>query len=155
MADHYVTGPSFRTVKVLSASTVVDVERVPFVTKPSGVEGWRYVPYEAWLAQGAAPWIGPLAQAIEDLISGGLASYAVMVEDIDPATNLLTDFVQCTVTYDSPSGGFTSSTTVDVPVNLLTVDTSFFGSIGGIGAGPSPADMLRAAYDQLVATANL
>lgn len=155
MADNYVTGPTSRTIQVLSPTEVADVERVPFVTKPSGVSGWRYVPIDAWATEGAAAWIGPLATAIEDLMAGGLASYAAMIEDVDPATNLLADYVEFTVAYTPPGSGFTSTTRVDVPVNLLTLDTGFFGSFGGTGGLPSPTDMLRAAYDQLVATANL
>ena len=158
MADNYITGPTSRTVQVLSATQVVAVEYVPFVTKPSAVSAWRYVPIDAWQAEGAAAWIEPLASAIENLLSGGLASYAVMIEDVDPATNLLTDFLQATVSYAAPSG-FTSTTTVDIPASLLTVDTSFFGVLasgfGGGGGLQSPADMLRAAYDQLAATAAL
>ena len=155
MADNYVTGPASRTIRVLSPTAVADVERVPFVTKPSGVSAWRYVPYDSWLAQGADPWIGPLATAIEGLISGGLASYGAMIEDVDPATNLIADFVQFTVAYTSPDGSFTSTTTVDVPVNLLTLDTGFFGNFGGVSNLASPADMLRAAYDRLAQTAAL
>ena len=155
MASNYVTGPTSRTIQVLSPTQTLDVERVPFTTRPSGVSGWRYVPLDAWLAQGADAWIAPLATAIEDLISGGLASYAVMIEDVDPSTNLLVDYVEFTVAYTSPDGSFTSTTRVDVPVNLLTLDTGFFGSIGGTGGTASPADMLKAAYDQLAATAAL
>jgi hypothetical protein len=158
MADNYVTGPTTSTVQVLSPTQVIEVEYVPFVTKPSAVSAWRYVPIDAWTAEGASAWIEPLASAIEALISGGLASYAVMIEDVDPTTNLLTDYLEVTVSYASPSG-FTSTTVVDVPATLLTLDTGFFGVLsggpGGAGGLQSPADMLRAAYDQLEATANL
>jgi hypothetical protein len=154
----YVTGPTTRTVQVLSATEVADVERVPFVTTPSGVSGWRYVPYQAFIAEGVDTWIGPLAQAIEDLFSGGLASYATMIEDIDPTTNLLADYLQVTVSYTPPRGGYTSTTSVDIPVNLLTLDTGFFGVLATGSSGAtlqSPAAMLGAAYDRLVQTAGL
>lgn len=151
MAAGYTVVSQDRTVQVLSQTEVADVERVGFVTKPTGIYAERLVPYASWLALGAAGWIEPLAQAIENLISGGLASFATFVQDIDPS-GLLADFLDFLVVYQ-PSGGIglPQTTTVRIPVNTLTLDTSF----GGVIASLDPAQTLRDAYDALVATANL
>jgi len=150
MADNYTVVSQRRTVQVLSPQEVIDVEEVGFITKPSGVYAQREVPLAAWSAEGAAAWIGPLATAIEGLISGGLATSASFVQDVDDS-GLLTDYVEFVVTYTPTDGlGLPMSTFVRVPVNALTLDTQF-----GTFLGTSPADQLRAAYDALVATAGL
>ena len=117
----YVTLPTHRTVQVISATTVLDVMELPFITSPSGVTAQVYAPYVSWLATGADAFIAPVATAIEDLISGGLAT------------------------------GGTFTTTVDVPITALGADTGF----GAVVASLDPAQLLRNAYDQLVATAGL
>lgn len=137
-------------MQVLSPQQVIDVEEVGFITSPSGIYAQREVPYTAWSQEGADAWIAPLATAIEDLISGGLASSASFVQDVDDS-GLLTDYIEFTVTYTPNTGlGLPMSTFVRIPVNALTLDTQF-----GTFTGTSPADQLSAAYQALVATAGL
>jgi hypothetical protein len=160
VADNYTVVSQRRTVQVLSPTQVADVEEVGFVTHPTGIYAQREVPYQAWAAEGAGSWIGTLATAIENLISGGLATTAMFVQDVD-TTGLLTDYLDFTVSYTPSSGpGLPMTTTVRVPVNALTQDQSFGGAIDtyfGGSASPTtdPAQALRDAYDALQATAGL
>lgn len=150
MATDYTVVSQRRTVQVLSQTQVADVEEVGFISHPSGTYAQREVPYISWLASGSDAWIEPLAAAIEGLFSGGLASAASFVQDVD-TNGLIADFLDFTVTYQPTGGlGLPMSTEVRIPVTALTLDTQF-----GSFLGTSPADQLRAAYDALVATANL
>ena len=147
----YVTLPTHRTVQVISATTVLDVMELPFITSPSGVTAQVYAPYVSWLATGADAFIAPVATAIEDLISGGLATGGTFTQDVDPTSGLLIDYVTFTVSYTTTDGRGTFTTTVDVPITALGADTGF----GAVVAALDPAQLLRNAYDQLVATAGL
>src|SRR4051794_4250166 len=104
MADNYVAVDQSPATQVLGPNQILDAERVEFVTKPSGVYAQRLVPRTAWEAEGSAAWIAPLATAIENMISGGLASYATWLQAIDPGTDLLTDAIEFVVTYDPGDG---------------------------------------------------
>lgn len=152
MAANYRVVSQTPSVQVLSANEVIDTMEVGFVTAPSGVYAQRSVPRSAWKDGGAGAWIGPLATSIENLISGGLASGAVFVQDVDASSGLLKDAMQFTVLYDAPPPAVAPmTTTVTIPVDMLTLDTQF----GGFVEGADPAQTLRDAYDELVHTANL
>lgn len=145
------------TVQVLSGGNVADVQEVGFVTSPSGVYGQTEVPRSAWLAEGSDTWIQPIAQAIEDLISGGLASYMTFVQDVDPVSGLLVGYYDVTVTYDPGDGRPVQVGSVRVSLSSLTLDTgfgSFLTPAPGQATG-DPVQLVRDAYDALVATANL
>ena len=145
--------------QVLGPTQVVDAERVEFVTKPTGIYAQRIVPLAAWNQQGAAAWIAPLADAIENMIAGGLASYASWLQTVDPGTGLLTDAVAFIVTYDPGDGRPVMSAEAVVPVASLTVDTQFGGVLasyfGGGSTALDPVQTVRDVYDNLVATAAL
>ena len=147
----YTTLPTHRTVQVISATQVLDVMELPFITSPSGVTAQVYAPYVSWLAEGADPFIAPIATAIENLISGGLAVGGTFTQDVDPTSGLLVDYVTFTVAYTPTDGRGTFTTTVDVPMTALGADTGF----GAIVSSLSPADIVNTAYQQLVATAGL
>lgn len=159
MAASFNVIAQYPTVQVLSPNEVIDVQAVEFVTVPSGVIGTRLVPRAGWIASGAEGWIAPLAQAIEDMISGGLASYATFVQSVDPGTGLLTDAYEFTVVYDPGDGRPVQSAVATVPAADLTTDSQFFdvGRFFPTGGAPSqsPQDAVRAVYDRLVQTAAL
>ena len=147
----YTTLPTHRTVQVINATTVLDVMEIPFITSPSGVTAQVYAPYVSWLAEGADTFIAPVATAIENLISGGLATGGTFTQDVDPTSGLLIDYVTFTVAYTPTDGRGTFTTTVDVPVTALGADTGF----GAIVSTLDPAQLVDNAYQQLVATAGL
>lgn len=159
MADQYIVLNQTPATQVLGPQEVIDVERVEFVTKPTGIYAQRLVPRAAWQDGGAAAWIAPLAQAIENMIAGGLASYATWVQAADPATSLLTDAMDFVVTYDPGDGRPIQEAIATVPLAALTVDSQFGGVLatyfGGGSTALDPQQAVRDVYDALVATAAL
>lgn len=159
MASSFVIVDQSPVTQVLGPTQVIDAERVEFVTKPSGIYAQRIVPLTAWNAEGAAAWVAPLADAIENMIAGRLASYATWLQTVDPGTGLLTDAIAFIVTYDPGDGRPVMSAEAIVPVASLTVDTQFGGVLASyFGGGTSsldPAQTVRDVYDRLVATAAL
>jgi hypothetical protein len=153
MASYIYQGSS-RTIQVLSPTQVVDVERIDAVTTPSGVPFWRYVPVPAFLAEGSGPWLEPLASAIEQRLASGLADAASMIEDTD-ANGLIQDLVRFTVSVPPGPGKLGPfTTTVDVPVQLLTLDLSLQGAIGASGTGETVASLFEDALAALHAIAD-
>lgn len=159
MAASFIVVSQDPETQVFGDNTVAEMMRVGFVTKPSGVAGSRLVPRQAWNEQGTAAWIQPLAESIENLISGGLASYATYVQIVEPNTGLIADAFEFVVTYDPGDGRPLQQATTTVPITALTADTGFGGVLntyfGGGGSALDPAQALRDTYDDLVATANL
>lgn len=129
MAEQYTPLGSHRDIQVLSPSAVIDVERVAGVTVPSGVYFERVVPLTIFGTDAATAYVSELAAAIEQRISGGLADSASFAQQVDPS-GLVVDVIEFVVSIAGPpEGGGTFSTTVTVPVNLLT------GGLGGQGSG--------------------
>ena len=120
MARDYTPQGSVRTVKVLGPSQVIDVERVSATTLPHNVYFERDVPLTIFGTAGADDYVNELAVAIEQRLQGGVADSAAFVQDVDDS-GLLVDAIEFTVSIPPPpdsTGTFT--TTVVVPVNLLT-----------------------------------
>lgn len=159
MAASFTVVDQSPVTQVLGPTQVIDAERVEFVTKPTGIYAQRIVPLAAWNAEGSAAWIAPLADAIENMIAGGLASYATWLQTVDPATGLLTDAISFIVTYDPGDGRPVMSAEAIVPVASLTIDTQFGGVLstyfGGGSTALDPQQTVRDVYDTLVATAAL
>ena len=126
----YALLSSYDTVQVLSASSTVDVIYCTIVTSGSGSIVQRAVPKSEFVTDQGAGILNSLATAVDDAISGGLADSAVGTQDIDDS-GLLYDGVVFTVSYtpSTPTAG-PITTTVTVPVNVLTADISFGGFLG-------------------------
>ena len=158
MADSYFVLDQSPATQVLGQNQVLDAIRVEFTTRPTGIYGQRLVPRAAWQTEGADAWVAPLAQAVENLISGGLATYATWVQTIDDSTDLLADAFEFIVAYDPGDGRPMQSATATVPVTALTADTGFAGALatyfGGSGSTLDPAQTLRDVYDRLAQVAN-
>lgn len=137
---------SYDTVQVLSASAAVDVIYCTIITTGSGSIVQRAVPKTEFVSDQGGGILSSLADAVDNAISGGLADSATGTQDLDES-GLLYDAVVFTVSY-TPQYATTGplTTTVTIPVNVLTADTSF----GGFITGGSASDRLRAAYDSLV-----
>lgn len=145
MADHYTPAGSNRDIQVLSPSQVIDVERVAGYTVPSGVYFERVVPLTIWGTDAGTEYVDELAAVIEQELAGGFAKAASFVQDVD-ATGLVFDAIEFFVSIENagPNHG-TFSTTVTVPVNLLTAGLG--------GSGTAYQAMFDIAYKQLVQTA--
>jgi hypothetical protein len=129
MAASYTPIESHRDIQVLSPTQVIDVERVSARTVPHGVYFERVVPLTIFGTSAATAYIAELATAIEDRLSSGLADAASFDQDVD-ASGLLVDVVEFLVSVQGAgqdAGTFT--TTVTVPVNLLTADSAFVGDL--------------------------
>jgi hypothetical protein len=157
MPQWYVVVDQSPVTQILGPNNILSGERVEFVTKPSGIYAQRIVPLPKWEEGDTEGWITPLAEAIENMISGGLASYATWLQTVDPASGLLADAISFIVTYDPGDGRPVMSAEASVPVASLTVDTAFGGVLnsyfGGGSSSLDPQQTVRDVYDRLVATA--
>lgn len=129
MAASYYTLESHRDIQVLSPTQVIDVERVSAFTTPHMVYFERVVPLTIFGTAAAADYIGELADAIEQRLSSGLADSAAFNQRPD-ASGLIEDVIEFLISVQGtrPDAG-TFTTTVEVPVNLLTADTAFVGDL--------------------------
>lgn len=140
---------SYDTVQVLSASTAAEAVYCTIQTHGSGSIVQRTVPKAEFNKDRGVGILDSLAHAVDNAISGGLASDAVGTQDID-GTGLVYDAVVFTVEYEPAYITVEPlTTTVTIPVNVLTADTA----IGGAVAGGSAAERLQAAYLRLKALA--
>lgn len=138
---------SYDTVQVLSPTTAVDAIYCTIQTSGHGAVVQRTVPKTEFEADRGDGILASLATAVDQVLDGGLAVAAQGTQDVDNA-GLLYDGVVFTVEYLPPfatAGPLT--TTVTVPVNVLTADTQF----GSFLTGGSAQDRLQAAYQRLVA----
>jgi hypothetical protein len=137
---------SYDTVQVLSPTLAVEAIYCTIQTSPSGSIVQRAVPKTEFASDQGEGILSSLATAVEDMIAGGLASSASGTQGVD-SSGLIFDAVTFTVQYTPPTliAG-TLTTTVDVPVDVLTADTSF----GSFLTGGSAQERVKAAYDSLV-----
>jgi hypothetical protein len=128
----FVPLDSYRTVKVLSQTDVVDVQYVSAVSSPSGF-GFAYaVPYDAWLADGGGGLLDVIAVQLEQIGSNGQMVASSATQDLDK-NGLLQDYVSAVVEYDRSAQGLPPlSGTVEIPVQ------AFFSQDTGIGGFTVP-----------------
>jgi hypothetical protein len=137
---------SYDTVQVLSPTLAVEAIYCTILSMPSGSIVQRAVPKTEFESDQGVGILESLSTAVEDMIAGGLATAASGTQGVDDS-GLLYDAVTFTVQYTPPGViAGTLTTTVDVPVDVLTADTSF----GSFLTGGSAQERVRAAYDSLV-----
>lgn len=151
MAGSFSVVSQIRTVQVLGPTQVLDVEQVGFVTHPTGIYAEFPVPLVTWRQGGAGTLIGPLSEAIENLIAGSAATGASYLQDIDES-GLLVDFLDVIVEYVPPDGTRPPMTT-SVPIPLEAFLAA--GDVWFAQSGVSPAQLVDEAYQALAATAGL
>ncbi len=141
----YTLTGSYDTVQVLSATSAVDVIYCTIVTDGSGSIVQEAIPKTEFAANQGAGELNTLADAVDGAISGGLATFAVGTQGID-ASGLIYDAVTFTVQY-VPSRPTIApvTTTVEIPVGVLTLDVGIALHI----TGGNTTERLQAAYDQL------
>ena len=122
MASYQTVGGGTREVQVLAANQVLDVQVQPFITSPTGIYAQFPIPYVDFVAQGVGAWLGPLADAIEGLISSTAAVGATFAQDVD-ASGLITDYLDFIVEYQPPGRlGPPFQTTARVTLGSLISD---------------------------------
>ena len=141
---------SFRTVLVLSNTTVLDAEYVVAQTIPHGF-GFAYaVPIESWKADRAVGLLSVIADQLEALAANGEAVGSVPVQDVDN-NGLLADAVDVTVAYDRAAQGLPPLYgSVTIPIQaFFTQETG----IGGFHTGEPPNQYVVDEYNRLAALA--
>lgn len=143
----YVLLDNPQTVQVQGPQLALQAMLCTIQSFPSGSFLIRTVPMADFQADQGQGLLASLSDATEQELEAGVAISAEGVQGID-ANNLIYDAVRFTVGY-TPPGGATNAVTapVDVPVNVLTADTSF----GGFLSGGSAAERIQDAYQKLVA----
>jgi hypothetical protein len=120
------------TVQVFSPQLVSDALICTIVSRPSASILLRTITQSEFTADGGAPLLNSLADAVESILGEGIAVAATGTQLVDPASGLLYDAVVFTVAYPQGSGGQAQITaTVEVPMTTLTADTQFGGFLGG------------------------
>lgn len=122
MPEYYTTAGSYQTVKVLSQTSVVDVEAIGIYTKPSGVYIVVQVPLAAYNQDNYDVYLATTASLVEGVLAAApdpgqtLVSGVSYVQDID-SSGLLSAFLDFTVSYTPTSGNKgTYSTVVRLPL---------------------------------------
>ena len=146
----YFVISSFRTVVVLSNTTVLDAEYVVAQTQPHGF-GFAYaVPLTSWLSGAGEGLLAVIADQLEALAANGEAVGSVPVQDVDN-NGLLTDAVDVTVAYDRTAQGLPPLYgSVTIPIQ------AFFNQetgIGGFHVGEPPNQYVVDEYNRLAALA--
>lgn len=126
MAGSFKVASQQRTIQVIGATQVVDVMEIGAFSEPSNVYFQRYVPFASWQLlngpQGLGFWLQPVADAIEDSLAAREASGVAFLQDIDPSSGLLTDYLDFTVSYMPPGGLLPMTTTVRYPIDNLVIE---------------------------------
>ena len=140
---------SVSTVQVFSATLVSDALTCSIRSFPSGSYLQRTISQADFDADAGAGLLTSLSDAVENILGAGVATSAQGTEGIDPAS-LIYDAVIFTVTYvpSYPSPG-TITGNVEVPVDVLTADTS----LGSFIQGGTASERILAEYDRLKALA--
>jgi hypothetical protein len=149
MALNFTSLDSYRTVQVLSSTTVQDVQYVTAQTNAHSL-GFAYpVPLAAWQESQGVALLTEIATALEDLYAEGHVNSATPSQDIDE-NGLLVDNVDVTVVYTRTTLPNLYGA-VSIPVESFTSDYSEFGSIISAEGGTftTPADYVSAEYARL------
>ncbi len=137
---------SVNSVRVYSATLVGYGLICTIRSGPSGSVLIYFVPKADFDIDRGAGLLTQFSDAVEGLLSGTGATAAAGVQGVDNS-NLIYDAVQFTVTYvpTSPIPG-TITGTIEIPVSVITADTSFLGSA-------SAPNMIHDEYERLKALA--
>lgn len=145
---------SYRTVKVLSPTDVLDVQYVSAITTPHGL-GFAYaVPIDSWNESpgNANGLLDVIAIDLEGIYTGGHLVASTPVQDLD-RNGLLQDFVAAVVEYDRTAQGLPPlQGTVNIPVDSFFTSEVIPGGFGVPGA-KSPAEYVAEEYALLAALA--
>lgn len=135
-------------VQVLSPSLAAEALFVTFQSFPSGSVLIKTVPNTAFVAGSGGPLIASLSDAVESILSEGVAIAAAGTQGVDDASGLIFDAVTFTVEYVPPvpiPGQITGDVQIDVLI--ITADTSLLGG-GGV---ESASQLISDERDRLAA----
>jgi len=156
VASNYTTAGSATTVRVLSGTSVVDVEAIGIYTKPSNVFVVVQVPLADFLAGKEGSYLFDTADLIEGLLAASpdagqrLVSGVDYIRDTD-GSGLFAGFLAFTVRYlvqGRIAPPFTA--TVTIPVTSFESAAAFDAP----APGGTPIVQITNAYERLKALAN-
>lgn len=147
MASYQVIS-QIKSVQVLGPTRVIDVEQVGVVTSPSGIYFEYPVPFDTFLDHEGRAVIGPLVDAIEEVMAGSAAIGASYFQDVD-AAGLLVDYLDVVVEFIP--GGARPPMTTTIPISLASFSAT--GDPFLVGLATSPQSLIAEAYAALEATA--
>jgi len=151
VAGNYATTSSRPNVKTLDGQTVIDVQAIGIVTKPTGIRFTVPVPKTTFDQGGAEAILAFAATEVEaltanvdntgnPLISGGSGS-----QQIDN-NGLLAYFINLIVSYTPATGTQgTYTEVVTLPVSVFESSEAYIAGINGV----KPVDLVVAAYERL------
>lgn len=123
---------SYRTVKVLTPTDVVDIQYVTCISMPSGF-GFAYgVPHDEYVASSGVGLLDVIAVQLEEIGANGQMVASSPVQDLDK-NGLLQDYVAAVVEYSRTAQGLPPlQGVVNIPIN------NFFAQDTGIGGFTIP-----------------
>lgn len=137
------------TVVVYTPTLSTEAQICSFWSYPSGSTLLRTVSQADFDADRGKALLDSLSDAVEQILGEGLAVAAAGSQGLDNS-NLIFDAVTFTVEYVPPTsvpGRILGS--IDIPVNLLTVDTQFSAFL----SGKTAQELIVDEYDRLKALA--
>lgn len=137
------------TVQVYSPTLAEEAEICTFTSAPSGSTLIRTVAQTDFAADKGKALLDSLSDAVESILQEGIATSAVGSQGVDDS-GLIYDAVTFTVEY-VPTRTVVGRVLGDVqiPVNVLTLDTQF-GSVAGVVTAP---ELILDEYNRLKALA--
>lgn len=149
MAGNYSVVSQQKDVIVLGPTRVLDVQRVGFVTHPSGIYAEYSIDWQTWLASRGAGELGSIAGAIESLIATTAAVSATYVQDVTP-NDLLADYLDVVVEYIPSNPAIPRQyTSILIALGLFSAAADPWFAL----TGNSPQELVDEAYQALAATA--
>jgi hypothetical protein len=148
----YQVVTSYRTVQVLSTTTVLDAEYVVCLTVPHGI-GFAYaVPLDSWQSGAAGGLLDVIATQLEELAASNHVVGGVGVQEVDQQ-GLLYDAVDLTVEVDRSAQGLPPlDGVVTIPIQSFFAQDTGIGGFHIPGSVP-PAQVVAEEYARLEALA--
>ncbi len=129
---------SGETVQVFSPTLVSDAVICTILSSPSGSILLRTITQADFVADRGKGLLDSLSNAVESLLGEGIAVAAAGTQGVDSASGLLYDAVVFTVAYPSGTAATAPITaTVEIPVNIITLDTQFGSFLQGTADAPT------------------
>lgn len=150
MADQYYVITSYRSIQVMSPTTILDCEYVTCATTPHGFKFAYAVPLDSWIKGDGTALLEVIASQLEALAANGEAIASQPIQEVD-ANGLLSDSVEVVVQYDRTAQGLPPlQGTVAIPIQAFFNQST---GIGGLTVGEAPNQYVVDEYNRLAVLA--
>jgi len=121
MPGAYQVIDAYKTIQVLSPSTVSDIEYVTISTLPTGIQLSYAMPLEVWQKGPPYTVFDLISAELENLVTNYHVVAGTAVQDIDK-NGLLVDYCDLVIEYDRTATGLPPlQGTVSIPVSLISL----------------------------------